>query len=349
VSELQFEVQFDELPDFRADAVLDNTVFEVKLNLRDGRHFRTAVVEVAHLASTGRHSVLVLVEPQISDKRLRSEWEKLRQLFRPEIAKALTLVVRRAGKTAEVYGSLSGEERECIKPVAERARTDAARPVRRPSEAFFEILRVLLIHWSRKTGPLALKDLCDLAGCSYPTAALALEKLESYLTRHSDRSVELKAFPKNEWLRLVANADKIRRTLRFADRSGQPRSIESLLSRLQRHHPQNVAVAGVLGARRLLPELDLVGTPRLDLTMHSRYSEPNLSFLRQLDPSLRPAERDEPARLVIHQLQGPQTFFETDVDGTLWADPFECLLDLHEMRLESQAAEFLKYLMLESL
>jgi len=28
----------------------------------------------------------------------------------------------------------------------------------------------------------------------------------------------------------------------------------------------------------------------------------------------------------------------------VWADPVECLLDLHEMRLESQAKEFLQHL-----
>jgi hypothetical protein len=88
----------------------------------------------------------------------------------------------------------------------------------------------------------------------------------------------------------------------------------------------------------------LIGTPRLDLTLHCRARQPDIGFLRQLDPALKPARREEPARLVIHLLRYPHRFSETDADGILWADPVECLLDLHEMRLESQALEFLQAL-----
>jgi hypothetical protein len=120
--------------------------------------------------------------------------------------------------------------------------------------------------------------------------------------------------------------------------------MESLFSRLQRLHLEGVAIAGVLGARRRHPGLDLIGTPRLDLTLHVRTRQPDLGFIRQLDPALRPARPEEPARLVIHLLRYPHRFSESDADGLLWADPVECLLDLHEMRLESQALDFLQAL-----
>ena len=187
------------------------------------------------------------------------------------------------------------------------------------------------------------KWIAETAGCTYPTVAAALERLEKYLTRQSDRSVELGSFPRDEWSRFVANADHIRGTCRYADRSGQPRPIDALLTRLQRVKPPGVAIGGVLGAKRLFPALDLVGTPRLDLTVQSRRREPDLGFLRQLDSALQPAEQDEPARLVIHVLHQPVVFFESEADGTLWADPVECLLDLHELRLEAQAVEFLSH------
>lgn len=67
-----------------------------------------------------------------------------------------------------------------------------------------------------------------------------------------------------------------------------------------------------------------------------------MSFLRQLDPALKPGNTGESARVVIHALHQEHVFFERDKDGVLWADPVECLLDLHEMRLETQASEFLK-------
>ena len=38
------------------------------------------------------------------------------------------------------------------------------------------------------------------------------------------------------------------------------------------------------------------------------------------------------------------SLFETNPLGIAWADPVECLLDLHEMRLEPQALEFLNFL-----
>jgi hypothetical protein len=180
-------------------------------------------------------------------------------------------------------------------------------------------------------------------------SASVLEKLEKYLIRHSDRRVELKAFPKDEWSRLVANADKVRQTLRFSDHSGQPRSIESLVSRFERVRTDDIAVGGVLGTRRLFPGLDLIGTPRLDLTIHCPTRKPELRFLRQLDPALKPAHYDAPARLVIHTLRYPHSFFEKAPDGSVWADPVECLLDLHEMRLESQAAEFLRFLTMNTI
>ena len=229
-----------------------------------------------------------------------------------------------------------------------RARPRSARNARRRDPANHHGGRGKRTHRDR-LAPLTSRWLAEAAGCSYPTIASALEKLEKYLTRQTDRRVELKAFPKDEWSRLVANADKVRQTLRFADHSGQPRSIESLVSRLERVRTDDIAIAGVLGARRRYLALDLIGTPRLDLTIHCRTRKLDLSFLRQLDPALKPARSDEPARLVIHTLRYPHIFFEKAPDGSVWADPVECLLDLHEMRLESQAKEFLQYRVMNTL
>jgi hypothetical protein len=44
---------------------------------------------------------------------------------------------------------------------------------------------------------------------------------------------------------------------------------------------------------------------------------------------------------VIHALRRAESLFQPGEDGLPWADPVECLLDLHEARLESQALEFL--------
>ena len=291
-----------------------------------------------------RRGILVLDEPQVSESRLHEEWASIQSIFRPEILHRLALVIHREGVTDQVFGELGWQERESIPDIIDHARKHALPKSRGPADTFYDILRILINQWIKRAGPLTSRWLGEAAGCTYPTVASSLEKLDKYLIRHSDRRVELRAFPKDEWFRLVANADKVRQTLRFADHSGQPRPIESLLSRFERNRPENTAIGGVLGARRMFPDFDLIGTPRLDLAIHSRARKPDLGFLRQLDPALKPARYDEPARLVIHTLRYPITFFENTPDGTLWADPVECLLDLHEMRLESQAAEFLRFL-----
>ena len=104
----------------------------------------------------------------------------------------------------------------------------------------------------------------------------------------------------------------------------------------------NIAVGGVFGAKHYHPSLDLVGSPRLDLTIHSTGSRADLGFVERLDPALRKVEDpSEPANLVIHFLRRHDSLFDKGSDGLNWADPVECLLDLHEARLEPQALEFL--------
>jgi hypothetical protein len=63
----------------------------------------------------------------------------------------------------------------------------------------------------------------------------------------------------------------------------------------------------------------------------------------QLDPALEVTkDRLEPTTLVIHAIRREVSFFEVRPQGINIADPVECLLDLHEMRLEPQAREFVR-------
>ena len=326
--------------------MIGHSVFEVLTDPRDLRRFRSEVVELGKIMTVDRrfHGVFIIDEPQIGENRLREELHGMETLFRPEIMERITFVIRREDAPDLVLGPLSDVERNCIEPVSERARQRALRPMRRPSEAFFDILRVLLVHWFRKSGPLTSKELAEQTGFSYPTIANALERLESRLLRHSDRRIELSAFPKEAWFKLVAQADKARASEGFTDPSGRPRSPEVLLERLRDIGREDIAVAGVLGARHYLPGLDLVGTPRLDLVMHVRRFGGPPNFLRRLDPALKPAGRGEPCQVVVHTLFRPEPFFSPPENGIRWADEVECLLDLHEMRLESQALEFVERL-----
>jgi hypothetical protein len=182
--------------------------------------------------------------------------------------------------------------------------------------------------------------LMKTVGCSYPTVAIALRRLESSLIRHSDRRVELRYFPRDEWSRLLAVSDQVRSTTRFTDRSGQPRSPHDLFVRLKRLGRSDIAVGGVIGARHYRPDLDIVGIPRLDLSMHTLGKNVDLSFVRELDPALQETNRrDVPTALAVHLVSRARSLFQSG-DDVQWADPVECLLDLQENRLESQALEF---------
>lgn len=346
MSELEFDVRFDDPPGFRADAVLNDAAFEVLLVPRDLRALRSRSLDIARWVSGGgrRRGILVLEEPFISEDRIMGEWQGLHSILKSRVSRALSLVLRREDKPCLVVGHLSSAEDASLDAVVRHARTRAFSKSRRRAEAFFDVLRVLLIHWFRRSGPLTSKRLSEESGYSYPTIAKALEKLAPYLHRHSDRRVELRSFPQDAWLQLIAQPERVRPTYAYTDSSGRPRSPDALLGRLRELRRPDIAVAGVLGARHYLPGLDLIGTPRLDLVLHSHRPGGERDIVRRLDPALKPAKRGEPIRLAIHALHRPASFFEKDGQGDRYADEVECLLDLHDARLEALALEFLQRL-----
>ena len=332
---------------YEVDAEVGDALIEVKIGVDSQRTLSGAMMRLAFALGErpGSRGFLALVDSSITVPRLQEEWNRAAQVIRPEIHHRLNVCIQQGTRFVGIPDDPDADTQSILAEVVEKER-GAIHGHRSPrtSEPFYDILRILINQWIKRAGPLTSRWLGEAAGCTYPTVASALEKLGKYLIRHSDRRVELKAFPKDEWFRLVANGDKVRQTLRFADHSGQPRSVESLVSRIQKLRPEGVAIAGVLGARRLYPPLDLIGTPRLDLTLYCHGRQPDIGFLRQLDPALKTAGREEPARLAIHLVRYPHRFSETDAADVLWADPVECLLDLHEMWLESQALEFLQAL-----
>ena len=161
MSELQLEIRLENGTDFRADALLGDTVFEVLVAPRGLRNLRAAVLTLANLCASKsqRRAILILDEPQISMPTLDEELHTLPYLFRPEITEKLSFVIRREDHPNILLGAISPEEQQHIDTVADHARSNSYRPARRPSESFFDILRVLLIHWIRKAGPLTSKEL----------------------------------------------------------------------------------------------------------------------------------------------------------------------------------------------
>lgn len=293
-------------------------------------------------AGSARFAVLVLEEPQITESRLQEEWDGAASVIRPELFACLAMVYHQSGEWIGIPVPPGLGELAMLNEIVRQAVSRQPARSSRGSEAYYEILRILTHQWLLGKGPVAINWLMETSGTSYPTVSKSLNRLEYCLNRRSDRSVELRYFPRNEWARMLAVSDEVHSTSRFADRSGQPRSPESLLRRLRQLQREDIAVGGVWGAKHYEPSLDLIGNPRLDVSVHTAGKAVDLSFVKRLDPALeKTTQRDESPILVVHTIHRAASLFQPGESGLPWADPVECLLDLHEARLESQALEFL--------
>ena len=326
------------------DARVGNALIEVKFGVDALRTIRTSLMQVAYLVGEdpARHGYIMLVDSPITMDRLREEWGRAATVLRQDVLNRLTICLHSRGSLHGIPSDPDPETRRMLSKVveAERGRMNTTR-----TDYSFVVQKLLLHQWLTSGQPVTSEWLARTAGCSYPAVARALSPLGSLLERRSDRRVVLRWFPEEDFARLLAVANRARSTTRFADHSGRPRTPESHLSRLERLNPPGLALGGVPGARHYYPDLDLVGTPRLDLSLHSPGKRLNLDFLEKLDPALQRVEDPlAPANVVVHAVRQADAQFSPREGGLAWADPLECLFDLHEARLEMQAAQFLEAL-----
>jgi hypothetical protein len=301
-----------------------------------------AMAEAAHRDPKARQ-LLCLVSPRMTEERIGEEWRLMGRILRPEVVRRLSIHVVHADGRGRSFGDIPASIAANLCRAGGR-REPGAGAVRLPAPDYsFIILKLFVYAWLTHRGPVTARWLGDTAGCSYPTVASATRRLGRAISRRRDRRLELRELPRQEWSRVLTLAEDARSTMRFADRAGQPRTASSLAERLQHLRPKGVAIGGVLGARHHDPELDLMGLPRLDVSVFSPGREADIAFVRQIDPALEAtSDPAEPARLVVHFVRHREPLFEADAGGLPWADPVECLLDLHEARLEPQAAQFVR-------
>ena len=339
-------------------------IVAVKLKPRAIRDIRAAILQLSYWLQEkpSKQGYLLLIEPGISQNRLAEEWARARQVFRTDIADRMWIGTYRDDKLFGLSRDLLRETEEQLRQIGREETLSHEAILPKPYYSA-EVLKLLIFLWILRSdrtsgwisedplpfkykidipaGPLTSTWLADKVGCTFRTISNALDAIGSALFRHPNQSVELKYFPRHAWEELLVLSDKSRMTMRFTNRSDQPRSPESLVKRLERLRRDDIAIGGVLGAKRIYPELDLTGTPRLDLTVHSPNRRRDISFLRQLDPGLKEWDRsDPPPSLVVHFLRRKESFFKVDCNGVIWADPVECLLDLQEAWLEPQALQF---------
>lgn len=322
-----------------ADLQVGKQLIEVKARPRAARQLHDALWQLAsHLArDPDLDGLLVLYKPGLSPERIETERRQATDVLRPGLAKRIRWIVVDDRALDDVPHDLGSEVREAV--AAEIARSERRRhasPDR--GSASLAVLHLLLDRWLRSGGPMHTKELMEAVGCSYPTAAAALEELGEDLTRHGDRRLELTRWPRLPWLRYVGVQEKARGTERYVDRSGAPRAATDLVRRLAKLGRRDIAVGGVLGALHHVESLDIVGTPTLALTLHDPDGTASSAFVQRLDPALvRTESREETPLLVVHRQRMQRFLANGGEAGVPWADPIECLLDLHESGLEGLA------------
>jgi hypothetical protein len=314
---------------------------ELKIRAHSFRDLRASLMGLAYLlaSDSGSRGLIVLVESRISEEKLDSELKLAGQMIDPEIMKRVTIGVKKGGKYGGLPDDLGNDFQLWLDDLISKRHTSGQGTTGR---SYYHIFQILLNALFTGQKPLTISELRERCGCSYPTVSKALRQLDPYLLRTSDRRVGLRQMPKSELGSFVALSQELRMSTRFIDRSGRPRSVSSHLERLEKMAIPNLAIGGVLGASHYFPSLDIVGIPRLDLSLHNLSKSPDMSFMKQLDPALEPTtDPTKAANVVVHMVRSAKTSFEPRDNGLLWADRVECLLDLYEARLDVQADEFL--------
>ena len=330
---------------YQVDKKDDNTIVEVKKQLTGVRDFRNALLQIVHYLALDpdKNGYLLLIDPKMGKESLKREFHATWNALKPEIARRLHYVAARNGEftdgTTKVPFLLSDFltfESELHK----RNQIVLPRP-----DLQSEVFRILVLSWIEGRGLLTSDGIAETAGCSYRTVAKTLDRLGSTIERSSDRRVRLRYFPHEMWREFAATAKSARATVTYTDYSGQPRSIPSLYKRIVNLQRPDLAIGGAVGAQRHFEDLDLVGAPRLDLCVHAPDKSSIQLPLDRIDPGLKETrDPEQPVRLAVHFLRRRESFFTSAADGSMTADPVECLLDLFHGRLRKQAHEFLAHL-----
>ena len=331
----------------RFDYKSKSLIGEVKYGLRAVPIIRSSIIRLADALSKDpdQQGFLLLIDSYVSKKRINEEWSLIQRIMDPAITKRLKIFLKH-GKSIDGWPEEPDEEMSAHLTRAVKDESSETGIILPKAGYFSVIFKILLLDWlghsSQKSEVMTMKRLGELAGCSYPTVALATDRLKAYLQYSRSKGIQLRRFPNEEWHSMILGANKIRATQRLVDRSGQSRRPKFLLERLAKMQLDHVSVGGVPGALAVYPDLNITGNPRLDLCIHAPGKTANMEFVKKLDPALEPAnDQLEPAQVVLHFVRSKHSFFEQGLRGIQRASWVECMLDLHEMRLGAQADEWL--------
>jgi len=327
------------------DAEVGNRLIEIKMGGTSSslRSIREGLMQLAYALKERADATgyLVLSDSRVTKQSIEGEWKRALTVLNTDIGKRIAISLEKDGELQGITRPLDPETQTVITDVLQKKRIRSGPHVNR-SDAAFVVTKVLINQWLVSGEAMTTTWLTKTCGYSYPTIANVIQSFGSLIERLPNRKIRLRSFPDEEFLRLIANADRARATARYTDASGDQRSPERHLHRLERLNPKGVAIGGVFGAKHYFADLDIVGAPRLDLSFHARDLGADIDFISKLDPALvRSDDPRGPASVVVHQVYHANSLFAKRDGGLAWADPVECLLDLHDARLEMQAKQLL--------
>ncbi len=307
-------------------------------DLRNTRDLRARILTLAAELATAPRSTgrLVVIDPAITTATIRKEWRDHLPALATEVRARMALQIEQADPVREIRDS---------------AQTTAdLLPLERPNYRH-EVLRLLLAASLENTQPPSVKQLVEHIGVSQTPIREALAELkQAGLVHASGRGVGITTGDlSNE---LLAKLRALPQTLRFRfERGARIKSPAELVHRaeplLGPDGPVNwqlFALSGTPVAQRQVSNLDLVGTPRLDLLANIPRGDKDFDarILRLLDDGLEPEPNVlAPAPVVLTLVRAnPPLEVTTNTHPVRQARSCDVFLSLLDMGLRAQALHY---------
>jgi len=307
--------------------------------LRNTRDLRAEIASLAaDLVATDVHGNLNIIDPAISPSKVREEWERLLRAINPRVRSRMSLDIKH-------------RETPRLSEYSSHYNPKDAIPVDRPNYRY-EVLRLLLEASLAYSGTDSLKGLIDRIGASQtPIRGAIIELKRAGVVHPSGRS--LRVTPEEISQELLAKVGALPQTVRFRfERGARIKPPATLVERVLPLLAQSavgsrwgqIALSGTAAAHADVPQLDLMGVPRLDLVAQVPRDAKHLdaSLLRQLDDGLElePSVL-APAPVVVTLVRANIPFFRVAGGGHgRCAFPTDIFLSLLDIGLRDQALQY---------
>lgn len=325
-------------PDTRWSGSAGYVLVEI-MRSSNARDVRDALIGLAYALdqeSASSQALCLLGRSRLTPQRLQEEVKQFRTIVRSDLASRIAL----ASVTAEgrILGDIPQDCPSLRTYLTKRIRLELNSGGDRVGR---EAIKAHLVHqWINGHGPLSQAQLSRETKASAPTVAAALRELEQRnLLSTTPAGVTLWELSWEAWKHLIEAYGAKRATIRYTDPSGLPYPPWEMIKRLHklqsRGNATSVAVGGVVGATHYDPDFDLTAPPRVDLCVY----DGDIDFMKKLDAGLVvTTDLKAKAIVVVHQVQSDFGCV-TDPNGLRIASPMDCLADVLEFGLTTQAKE----------